>query len=332
MTGDCHVRFRENAEVKFPSVTRLHTSGRNVGGQRNEKLTIKLKNSINRSKRGLNQERMKAKALDKIRQKLFLFITFLFMLLTGCNKPKLAMPSIEDVATATIQEYHYDTPVSREIVLDKELSGYGHDCFHKIVFLDHFISNSSSFVNTKKKSFNSVSLLEKKFKIRLKLVSGEIRTLYFYGTEEQEYIEEPHFGIYVKKNLKHLAGSYSILTRGYGCGSYLFTTLNDAFGITKEDAFHALEREKSAFSILPEYNGAGKAIWMEFSNAPPDTLTTFGNNPLHFPTRFIPETRDAKRAEDVRYIAALFIIRGEYIGTTHAQENVYLTITKRFMT
>lgn len=247
------------------------------------------------------------------------------MLLTACNKPKLAMPSIEDIATATIQEYHYDTPVSREIVLNKKLSGYGHDCSHETVFLYHFISNSSSFVNTKKKSFNALSLLETKFKIRLKLVSGEVRTLYFYGTEEKEYIEEPHFGIYVKKYHKHLARLFSIFTSVYYCGSYLFTTLNDAFGITKEDAFQALEREKSAFSILPEYNGAGKAIWMEFSNAPPDTLHTFSIDPLHFPTCFIPETRYAKRAEDVRYIAALFIIRGEYKGywyNTRTRERV----------
>jgi len=30
MTGDCHVRFRENAGVKFPCVTRLAASGGDV--------------------------------------------------------------------------------------------------------------------------------------------------------------------------------------------------------------------------------------------------------------------------------------------------------------
>jgi len=33
MKGDCHVRFRENAGVKFPSVTRLTA----IGGQRSGK-------------------------------------------------------------------------------------------------------------------------------------------------------------------------------------------------------------------------------------------------------------------------------------------------------
>ena len=37
MTGDCHVRFRVNAGVKFPYVTRLCASGRQRGGQRIEK-------------------------------------------------------------------------------------------------------------------------------------------------------------------------------------------------------------------------------------------------------------------------------------------------------
>ena len=133
----------------------------------------------------------------------------------------------------------------------------------------------------------------------MKLKSGKVRTLSIYTTNEQEYIDKPHLGIYSWKHPPYNMG-------GKFDKYYLYITLNDAFGITSNDAFDAYKRGKNIFSILPEYNGSAKAISMEFwgDNKNPRSRVSY---PLKDPDHFIPKTRIAERAEDVRYIVALFM-------------------------
>ncbi len=216
--------------------------------------------------------------------KSFWLITVLLVLLTACNNTKLNLPVMEDIATATIREYCNGTPVSREITLSKDSIG----------LLNYFIKlrdygKYKQYRKTIKKSVSDVPTVEKSFRIRLELVSGEVRTFYIYATGNKEYIEEPHIGIY--KYLYTINSLYRSLTRESSLGghAYLYISLSDAFF-------------GENYSILQEYNGAAKAIFMEFKSGGDDT----NDNPLSWPSRYIPEARVAERAEDVRYIVAYY--------------------------
>jgi hypothetical protein len=236
----------------------------------------------------INIEKMKINILNSIVYKTFLLITVLFLFMTACTKTPLNLPEMEDIETATIREYCNSIPISREIVLDKD------------GFLESLIGWSRTFVKVGKKSVNNTPTAEKCFQIRLKLVTGEVRTLYLYAKgnrrttygDYKEYIEEPHLAIYKCKLPRRRAGLYQYFTSDSFVDKYqyLYITFYDAFG----DAF----RTKN-YSILPEYNGTGKAIWLDFSHQNK-------NNPLNWPNRYIPKTREAERAEDVRYIVEYY--------------------------
>ena len=233
----------------------------------------------------------------------FLLIAVSFVLLTACNNSKLNLPIKEDIATATIREYRNGTPVSREITLNKDSIG----------FLDAFIRSKDygkykEYKKTIKKSVNDVPIVEKSLKIRLELVSEEIRTFYIYEIGDKEYIEEPHFGIY--KRLSRVNGLYHSLTRTHFIDKYdyLYISLSDAFGKNNYETF-----DWNNYSILPEYNGAGKAIWIELYKEDVEvenlisTEAEVKNNPFYNSRRNIPTARQADRAEDVRYIVVRFV-------------------------
>ena len=215
---------------------------------------------------------------------------------------------MKDVVEATIREYSNGSPVSREIALEKNKYG----------FLGAFLLECrNDYVKTGKKSVSDVPSVEQCFQIRLVLVSGVERTLYIYAKEKKAmYIEEPRLGIYCgrtpKKGMGGFYGFY-LTDDGGSVETYMHISLFDAFGRNK-------------YSILPEYNGANKAIFMEFVSGGEGK-----RDPLWRPSHYIPKTRKAERAEDVRYIFAVFDEQtvdgywrergtGKYLGPTYKSD------------
>ena len=244
---------------------------------------------------------MSVKILDCIMYKSFLLIA-VFGFLTACTYTKSMsfLPNVEDVEVATIQEYSNGTPVSREISLNTNidtitLTEYRNGELTKMRFNNHILDRlfqwGGSFVRPDKESVDNVPIVEESYLFRLKLLSGEVRTFFVYAKGEEDFIEEPRLGIYSKSRTRGIASFYYVLTSS----SYLYLSLNDAFG-------------GENFSILPEYNGAGKAIWVDFRSG------GIREDPLAWPNRYIPETKAAKRAEDVRYIVAYYDAGRTYRG------------------
>jgi hypothetical protein len=199
---------------------------------------------------------------------------------------------VEEIATATLREYDRGAPVSREIPLTKGGT------------LDDLLAqcNGDHFVKTGKKPLGDAPSAEKSFQIRLQLTSGEARTLYIYSSRGHEYIEEPYEGIYKGKVARRQRSLYDRLTEdGVFLDarniSYLYISLSDAF---LGDA-----------SVLPEYNGAEKAVWIEFMQG--GGRSPAKENPLWRPSHYIPEARIAQRAEDVRYMV-MYTITANYDG------------------
>ena len=231
-----------------------------------------------------------------------LMIVALFVLLTSCVE-KIVFPNMEDIETATMQEYRNDTPVSREISLQLD----------KESFFFLMITSGRNYAKISKQSVSDVPTAEKSFCIRLQFVSGEVRTLFIYEEEGKEYIEEPYLGIYQYVSYNR-EGIYTYLTKEVSIRqggiyirqsdyTYLFMTLNDAFGnICTQYDNNRITFEQFYFNIpmLPEYNGNSKAISINFVKS--ENKERKKPHPLRNHTNWIPKTRDAERAEDVRYI------------------------------
>ncbi len=207
-------------------------------------------------------------------RKIVLLLTFLVMstalILCGCSESApLSFPPFSELQKFTVQEYENSSPVSREIPLS-----------------DYHVTIREGLLKHYKEYKNEIdpALKEKAFVYRLTLADGSVRKILIFSDEKYNYIEETGVSTWREKNPKNIASAYSYEKKFY----LNYWTYQNAF---------ADGLESGSFSLLPEYNGAEKAIWVDLTMQEEKNHDAFW-----WTTRFIPDEYAASRAEDVRFI------------------------------
>ncbi|NLI52878.1 MAG: hypothetical protein GX417_00980 [Clostridiales bacterium] len=189
---------------------------------------------------------------------------------SGCaDKETLEMPVYSELQSITLQEFEKDSAVSREVPLDKKLYGW------QSAFPDWTYIDAEDYEKIRKES--QMPTRENSIACRLTQTDGTVRLIYVYSDEKYQYIEEAG-SIWRNKQHKGIAPRYVSMYNTYQEESFL-----QAYGQYAAD---------KNFVLLPEYNGSGKAIWLDISSGEVDDWFD----------RVVPDGFVAKRAEDVRYI------------------------------
>jgi hypothetical protein len=130
----------------------------------------------------------------------------------------------------------------------------------------------------------------------LRIRAGILDCSIFSVTIIYNYIEEPGIGVWREKRPQKQWTQYAISYKKYSEESFAQAFLDNA-------------ADKS-FILLTEYNGAGKAIFVDISE---ETVNDWVE-------RFIPEPFVASRAEDVRYVVLCEVASKVYEGYWYVPE------------
>lgn len=208
----------------------------------------------------------------------FFMIANLLALCACSAGAPLEFPPFDELQSFTVQEYENGNAVSREIPLYLYQVGFGEGLMKNYKELKNEIAPA---------------LKEKYFAFRLTLADGSVRKILLFSDEGYNYLEEVGIGVWREKNsVSSYASAQNYYLKDW--------TYRDAFG----DAL-----ESRSFSLLPEYNGAEKAIWVDLTEQEKQYGNVFG-----YPDRYIPDGYEAARAEDVRFIIVGEYARRDYTG------------------
>lgn len=222
-----------------------------------------------------------------------LLIALLGLLLTlsfcGCSGgKKLDLPTCAELQSITIQEIESGQPVSREVSLDDDLKAY-----QSRYPDDQYFSVKDYRQVTDE---NKILARDKSIVYRFTETDGNTRTLEVFSDEKYNYIVEPGIGAWREKRPEKEWTRYALAYKEYTDESFAQAFLDNA-------------ADKS-FTLLPEYNGAGKAIFVDISE---ETVNDWVE-------RFIPEAFVASRAEDVRYVVLCEAASKVYKGYWYVPE------------
>lgn len=182
----------------------------------------------------------------------------------------LETPTYAQIDTLTMQEIQNGVAVSGEVSLTEKIKSWRQEDPERTYFGTKYFE--------KTKSSRPIAGEEKSFVYRFRLTDGTERDFSIFSDDKFDYIEELGVGLWRYQRENHEASNYD-----YAQTTYQRETYNQAFGQ------HAAERK---FSIMPGYNGAGKAIILTMKEGKVEEWTTFR----------IPDELVAARAEDVRYL------------------------------
>lgn len=200
----------------------------------------------------------------------------------------LEIPTYAQTDSLTVQEIENGIAVSGEVSLTYIIESLKEEKPDDTYFGTKYY---------KKKSLKRpVDGEERSFVYRFRLTDGTERIFTIFSNDTYNYIEELGVGLWRYKRGKHEASNYKYVENTYQQATY-----NQAFGQ------YAAERK---FTIMPEYNGAGKAICLDMEEGKIVNWNTFS----------IPEELTAKRAEDVRYILLVELLKKEYTGYWYNSE------------
>ena len=209
--------------------------------------------------------------------------------LSGCSDgAKLELPTYEDLQSITVQEIVNGQPVSREVTLYDEL--------HPRLYTspDYIRFDTDGFKKITKDS--QMTSTDRCIAYRFTEKSGNSRLLNIYSGEKYDYIEEPGIGVWREKRPPNEWPLYNLSYEVYEDNSWAQAFLNTA--------------KDKIFTLLPEYNGAEKAIFVDISD---ETVSDFVE-------RLIPEAFVASRAEDVRYVVLCEVASKTYKGYWYVPE------------
>ena len=197
----------------------------------------------------------------------------------------LSTPTYAQIESLTMQEIENGVAVGGEVSLTKLVDVWRQENPERTYFGTKYFE--------KTKSSRTVEGQEKSFLYRFWLKDGTERDFSIFSDEKFDYIEESGVGRWRYQRGKHEASNYA-----YSQTTYQQETFNQAFGQ------HAADR---TFTIMPGYNGTGKAIILAMKDGKVEEWTTFR----------IPDELIAVRAEDVRYLVLVDelekIITGEWV-------------------
>lgn len=222
---------------------------------------------------------------------ILLLVVMILMLLalSGCTGgAKLELPTYADLQSITVQEIENGQPVSREVSLHNELQYYQSHSPDDVYF------PTKDYRQITKESQMPTS--DRSLAYRFTDNTGNTRLLNIYSDKNYNYIEEPGIGVWREKRSKAQWAQYDLSYKTYEDNSWAQAFLDTAI-------------DKS-FSLLPEYNGAEKAIFIDISE---EAVSDWVE-------RFIPEAFVAKRAEDVRYVVLCDIASKTYEGYWYVPE------------
>ncbi len=220
---------------------------------------------------------------------ILLFMTAVMLALCACSGgEKLELPKYTDLQSITVQEIENGQPVSREVSLHDELQ------YRQANYQDTFYFTTKGYRKITKES--QMPEKEKSIAYRFTDTDGNTRLFYVYSDKQYDYIEEPGIGIWRGKRPQRQRALYDSSYDAYERESWAQSFLDNA-------------KDKS-FTLLPEYKGTGKAIFVDISEGTVDDWVE----------RFIPEAYVAKRAEDVRYIVLCELASKIYEGYWYVPE------------
>ena len=213
----------------------------------------------------------------------------MLLALSGCSDgAELELPTYEDLQSITAQEIENGQPVSREVTLYDEL--------HPRLYTspDYIRFDTDGFRQITNES--QITSADKCIAYRFIEKSGNSRLLNIYSDEKYNYIEEPGIGVWREKRPQNQWTLYELSYDVYEDNSWAQAFLNTA--------------KDKIFTLLPEYNGAEKAIFVDISE---ETVNDWVE-------RFIPEAFAASRAEDVRYVVLCEVASKTYEGYWYVPE------------
>jgi hypothetical protein len=213
----------------------------------------------------------------------------MLLALSGCSDgAELELPTYEDLQSITVQEIENGRPVSREVTLYDEL--------HPRLYTspDYIRFDTDGFRQITNES--QITSADKCIAYRFIEKSGNSRLLNIYSDEKYNYIEEPGIGVWREKRPQNQWTLYELSYDVYEDNSWAQAFLNTA--------------KDKIFTLLPEYNGAEKAIFVDISE---ETVNDWVE-------RFIPEAFAASRAEDVRYVVLCEVASKTYEGYWYVPE------------
>ena len=213
----------------------------------------------------------------------------MLLALSGCSDgAELELPTYEDLQSITVQEIENGRPVSREVTLYDEL--------HPRLYTspDYIRFDTDGFRQITNES--QITSADKCIAYRFIEKSGNSRLLNIYSDEKYNYIEEPGIGVWREKRPQNQWTLYELSYDVYEDNSWAQAFLNTA--------------KDKIFTLLPEYNGAEKAIFVDISE---ETVNDWVE-------RIIPEAFAASRAEDVRYVVLCEVASKTYEGYWYVPE------------
>ena len=197
----------------------------------------------------------------------------------------LETPTYAQIDTLTMQEMQNGVAVSGEVSLTNQVESWRQENPERTYFGTKYYK--------KIESSRPIAGEERSFFYRVRLTDGTERDFTVFSDEKYDYIEELSVGLWRYQRGKTMASSYDCAQ-----SAYQRLTYDQAFGQ------YAAERK---FSIMPGYNGAGKAI----------ILTTIKGKIEEWTTFRIPDELAAARAEDVRYLVLVDVVEqiktGEWV-------------------
>ncbi|NMA25970.1 MAG: DUF5301 domain-containing protein [Clostridiales bacterium] len=207
----------------------------------------------------------------------------------GCSGgKKLELPTYAELQSITVQEVENGQPVSREVSLDDDLefyqSNYPDDQYFSVKDYKQITDESK------------IPASEKSIAYRFTETGGNTRLLKIFSDDKYDYIEEPGIGVWRAKRPQKQWTQYALSYKKYSDKSWTQAFLDNA-------------ADKN-FTLLPEYNGAAKAIFVDISE---ETVSDWVE-------RFIPEAFAASRAEDVRYVVLCEVASKVYEGYWYVPE------------
>ncbi len=220
---------------------------------------------------------------------LAIVIPAILFVLTGCSGKMPVLPTREQITCIKMQEYQGDVPISMEISQDYTYDPQSSVNLDAIYFYNPKNCDYKQITNEKKIPVRDLSI---RFQFTDK--NDQVTTVYVFSDEEYNYLEIPDQGTWREKIPKHLMSEQEQRTKSY-----------------RDIEFRQVFTEQAAtrqFSLSENYNGAGKAIWIDLGNDELDTGFS------EWWDRYIPDDRKAERPEDVRYVILKEMINKDYKG------------------